>query len=59
MNVKLEEDNRALMMQLQALLTQNQELLLSSLQSKDHFHKEQKSYMYGLAILFIYNDSIV
>ena len=45
MNVKLEEDNRALMMQLQALLTQNQELLVSTLESKDHLHEEQKSYL--------------
>jgi hypothetical protein len=46
LNVKLEEDNRALLMQVQALLTQNQELLTQSLESKDHFAEEQKANLY-------------
>jgi hypothetical protein len=50
LNVKLEEDNRALLMQVQALLTQNQELLTQSLESKDHFAEEQKANLYVLAL---------
>ena len=45
LNNKLEDENRTLMMQLQALLTQNQELLTQSLDSKDHFHEEQRGYL--------------
>ncbi|ELU01156.1 hypothetical protein CAPTEDRAFT_219709 [Capitella teleta] len=51
LNVKLEEDNRALLMQVQALLTQNQELLMTSLESKDHFAEEQKANMERVADL--------
>lgn len=45
LNTKLEEENRTLMMQLQALLNQNQEMLTQSLESKDHFHEEERAYM--------------
>ena len=45
LNEKLEDDNRNLMMQLQALLTQNQELLTGCLDSKDQLAEEQKAYM--------------
>ncbi|CAH1791258.1 unnamed protein product [Owenia fusiformis] len=41
LNTKLEDDNRALIMQVQALLNQNQELLLQTLESKDQFHEEE------------------
>lgn len=51
LNVKLEEDNRALLMQVQALLTQNQELLTQSLESKDHFAEEQKANLERVAEL--------
>lgn len=44
LNTKLEEENHALMMQLQALLNQNQELLTQTMDSKDHFHNEQRAY---------------
>ena len=33
------------MMQLQVLLSQNQEMLTQSLESKDHFHEEERAYM--------------
>ena len=33
------------MMQMQALLNQNQELLTSSLESKDQMHEKQKVYL--------------
>ena len=46
LNVKLEEDNRALLMQVQALLQQNQDLLTQSLESKDQYAEEQKANMY-------------
>lgn len=39
------------MIQLQALLTQNQELLTQTLESKDHFHEEERAYMEKLAEL--------
>ena len=45
LNSKLEEENRQLMMQMQALLNQNQELLTSSLESKDQMHEKQKVYL--------------
>ena len=45
MNEKLEDDNRNLMMQLQALLNQNHELLTGCLDSKDQLAEEQKAYM--------------
>lgn len=45
LNSRIEEENRSLMMQLQALLNQNQELLTTSLSSKDHYAEEQKQYL--------------
>ena len=45
LNTKLEEENRTLMMQLQALLNQNQEMLTQAMESKDHFHEEERAYM--------------
>lgn len=46
LNSKLEEENRTLMMQLQALLNQNQEMLTQAMDSKDHFHEEERAYMW-------------
>jgi hypothetical protein len=34
------------MMQVKALLSQHQEMLMQALQSKDHYAEEQKLYMY-------------
>ena len=45
MTIKLEEENSALMMQLQALIGQNQDLLTKLLNSKDQIVEEQKSYV--------------
>lgn len=45
MQLRLEEENHALMIQLQALMNQNQDLLTKILNSKDHFAEEQKSYL--------------
>ena len=45
MIIKLEEENSALMMQLQALIGQNQDLLTKLLNSKDQIVEEQKSYV--------------
>ena len=45
LNCRLEEENRALMLQLATLLTQNQDLLTRSLESKDYYHEEQRNYL--------------
>ena len=46
LNTSLEEENRQLMMQVKALLSQNQDMLMQALQSKDQFAEEQKGYLY-------------
>ena len=51
LNEKLEDDNRNLMMQMQALLNQNHELLTGCLDSKDQLAEEQKAYTERLAEL--------
>lgn len=42
---KLEEENRGLMLQLQTILNQNQDLLTTVLESKQHMHDEQRQYL--------------
>ncbi|CAD5112970.1 DgyrCDS2175 [Dimorphilus gyrociliatus] len=42
---KLEEENRGLMLQLQTILNQNQDLLTTVLESKQHMHDEQRHYL--------------
>ena len=49
--MQVEEENRSLMMQLEALLNQNQELLTTTLESRDHFHEEERSYLEKMAEL--------
>ena len=61
MIIKLEEENSALMMQLQALIGQNQDLLTKLLNSKDQIVEEQKSYVYVCQLhnLCIYQVTLV
>ncbi|XP_048734399.1 girdin-like isoform X3 [Ostrea edulis] len=44
-NQKMEEDNKNLLMQIQALLNSNQDLLSQILNSKEQFNEEEKSYL--------------
>nr|XP_022333848.1 girdin-like isoform X3 [Crassostrea virginica] len=44
-NQKMEEDNKNLLMQIQALLNSNQDLLSQILDSKEQFNEEEKSYL--------------
>ncbi|XP_041353536.1 girdin-like isoform X2 [Gigantopelta aegis] len=50
-NQRLDEENRALLMQVQQLLNQNQDLLMQALENKDQYVEEQKSYIERLADL--------
>ena len=51
MNTKLEDENKQLIFQLQALLQQNQELLSQTLESSEHFREEENAYRDQLANL--------
>ena len=42
-NDRLEDDNRALMLQLQHMITQNADLLQNALSSKDEFYEEERN----------------
>ena len=41
-NDRLEDDNRNLMLQLQTMITQNAELLQTTLSNKDVYHEEER-----------------
>ena len=44
-NERLENENQALLLQIQQLLNQNHDLLTNALNSKDHFAEEEKQYL--------------
>ena len=45
-NERLENENQALLLQIQQLLNQNHDLLTNALNSKDHFAEEEKQYLW-------------
>ncbi|CAL1530395.1 unnamed protein product [Lymnaea stagnalis] len=50
-NERIENENQALLMQIQQLLNQNHDLLTKALNSKDHFAEEEKAYLEKLSEL--------